>query len=308
MIYTVLNHYNFYMKLIYIILFTIFTTSVYADWRNQIVGKSLDEISKKSSKFVSGLIPGEGVTEVEINYAENLDNNFQFKVLGVRDIIPNENSNLFTQFSLQNQEINNDDRIIGNLGFGYRGLSPDKSYMLGVNTFYDQDLTENHKRVGFGLEAKASYLDFSYNRYYKATNQILINAVNEEVLSGSEFNVASKLPYMAWTTFNARRYLWESDNAANDIRGMVYSLEMALTPSLNIDILKDDPRGKRPGDHTVKLTFVHPPRNTKVSMIDGFLSTEAFVKQNMQEALKDKVRRNNNLAIEIQGSVVVTRQ
>jgi len=296
------------MKLIYIIIFSVFTTSLYADFRNKITSKSLDEFTKKTSKFVSGLIPGDGVTEVEINYAENADNNFQFKVLGVRDIIPNENSNLFTQFSLQNQEINNDDRIIGNLGFGYRGLSPDKSYMLGVNTFYDQDLTENHKRVGFGLEAKASHLDFSYNRYHKVTNQILINAVNEEVLSGSEFNVASKLPYMAWTTVNARRYMWEADNAANDTKGMVYSLEMALTPSLNLDILKDDPKGKRPGDHTVKLTFVHPPRSTKASMIDGFLSTEAFVKQNMQEALKGKVRRNNNLAIEIQGSVVVTRQ
>ena len=83
---------------------------------------------------------------------------------------------------------------------------------------------------------------------------------------------------------------------------------MALTPSLNLDILKDDPKGKRPGDHTVKLIFVYPPRSTKASMIDEFLSTEAFVKQNVQEALKGKVRRNNNLAIEIQGAVVVTRQ
>ena len=276
----------------------------YADMK----ADALNKISEKTSSFVSGLIPGEGITEVEVNFAENLDNNYQFKILGVRDIIPNDNSNLFTQFSLQNQEVNNNDRLIGNLGFGYRTLSSDQSMMFGVNTFYDQDLTEKHKRVGYGLEAKAAYLDFTYNRYQKATTSKIINGSNEEVLSGNEFNIASQLPYMEWTTFNARKYQWKADNAANDTKGFVYSLEMALTPSLNLDILKDDPKGKASGDHTVKLIFIHPPKNSNTTMVDGFFSSEAFVKQNMQEKLKDKVRRNNNLAVEIQGSITVARQ
>ena len=130
--------------------------NAYADVKSSV----LEKASSKVSSTVSNLIPGEGLTEVDISYRENLDNNIEINILGVRDILSGENSNLFTQFSLHNQEINNDDRIIGNLGFGYWFLNSDQSMMFGANTFYDQDLSENHKRVGFGLEAKASMLNF----------------------------------------------------------------------------------------------------------------------------------------------------
>jgi hypothetical protein len=36
------------------------------------------------------------------------------------------------------------------------------------------------------------------------------------------------------------------------------------------------------------------------------VAQEAFVKKNMKDTLKDKVRRNNNLAVEIQGSIIIT--
>jgi hypothetical protein len=34
----------------------------------------------------------------------------------------------------------------------------------------------------------------------------------------------------------------------------------------------------------------------------------AFVKENMEDRLKEKVRRNNNLVVEIQGAVIITSQ
>jgi hypothetical protein len=40
-------------------------------------------------------------------------------------------------------------------------------------------------------------------------------------------------------------------------------------------------------------------------MQDG-LSKLAFEKQNMEAKLKDKVKRDNNIVIEIQGSVIIT--
>ena len=272
-----------------------------------IKGASLNKISEKVSSTVSSLIPGEGITEVEVNYSENYDNNYQFKILGVRDIIPQDNSNLFTQFSLQNQEINNNDRIIGNLGFGYRFLNSDQSKMTGFNTFYDQDFTEDHKRIGYGIEAKAAYLDLNYNVYQKVSNQKLINGTKEQALNGKEFNVSSQIPYMSWARFNLRDYIWETELGSNDTKGNVYSLEMALTPTLSLDILENDPNRKAPSEKSVKLIFVYPPRDTKTALTDGFFSKEAFVKQNMQKKLKEKVRRTNNLAVEIQGSIIATR-
>ena len=56
-----------------------------------------------------------------------------------------------------------------------------------------------------------------------------------------------------------------------------------------------------------KLVFVHPPReDNKPSLSEQAISTEKFVKRNMENNLKDKVRRNNNLVVEIQGSVTFT--
>ena len=272
-------------------------------------GVSLNKISEKVSSTVSNLIPGEGLTEVDVKLRDdnNGNGNYEFKILGVRDILPSDNSNLFTQFSLHTQEINSDKRIIGNLGLGYRFLNSDQSMMFGANTFYDQDLEENHKRVGLGFEAKAAMLDFNYNLYQKATNQLVISGTNEQVLSGQEYNITSQIPYMPWSTFNFQGYRMENEKATQDVKGNIYSLEMALNPSLQFDILKDVSSVDGQEDEwEYMLTFTHPPRENKSTLADGLTSDEAFVKTDMQASLKDKVRRNNNLAVEIQGAITFT--
>ena len=40
-------------------------------------------------------------------------------------------------------------------------------------------------------------------------------------------------------------------------------------------------------------------------MQDGF-SNVAFEKENIEKKLKDKVKRNNNMTVEVQGSIIVT--
>ena len=94
----------------------------------------MSEISGKVSEIISNLIPGEGVTEasVQIRERENPD----FEILAVRDILSSSESNLFTQFSLHNHEVQGDERFIGNLGVGYRTLNDDKSMMFGIISFY----------------------------------------------------------------------------------------------------------------------------------------------------------------------------
>ena len=274
-----------------------------------IKGASLNKISEKVSSTVSNLIPGEGLTEVDVKLLDdnNGNGNYEFKRLGVRDILPSDNSNLFTQFSLHTQEINSDKRIIGNLGLGYRFLNSDQSMMFGANTFYDQDLEENHKRVGLGFEAKAAMLDFNYNLSQKATNKLVISGTNEQVLSGQEYNITSQIPYMPWSTFNFQGYRMENEKATQDVKGNIYSLEMALNPSLQFDILKDVSSVDGQEDEwEYMLTFTHPPRENKSTLADGLTSDEAFVKTDMQASLKDKVRRNNNLAVEIQGAITFT--
>lgn len=294
-----------------ILIITIIAIFLGVNAHADIKGVSLNKISEKVSSTVSNLIPGEGLTEVDVKLRDdnNGNGNYEFKILGVRDILPSDNSNLFTQFSLHTQEINSDKRIIGNLGLGYRFLNTDQSMMFGANTFYDQDLEEGHKRVGFGLEGKAAILDLNYNHYQKATNMKLVSGVKEQTLSGQEYNISSQLPYMPWTTFNFQGYRFENEKAAQDTKGNIYSLEMALNSSLQFDIDKDVSSVNGAEDEwNYKLTFTHPPKENKPTLLDGAVTQEAFVKKNMKNSLKGKVRRNNNLAVEIQGAVVITRK
>ena len=303
------------MKIIFAfyILMLCSVTSVRADLTPDIV--AISNVGEKATKFVSGLIPGEGLTEVDISIrdsnfirgARDGESVFQYSILGVRDIALKENSNLFTQFSLHNQDINNDQRIIGNLGFGYRFLNSDQSMMFGANTFYDQDLSEGHKRLGAGLEAKAAMLDFNYNLYQKATNMKVVSGNKEQTLSGQEYNISSQIPYMSWATFNYQGYRWENEKAQQDNKGNIRSLEMVLSPSLQFTAAQDVSSVDGQDDvNNYKLTFIHPPRNNQASLLDGAIAQEAFVKKDMQAALKDKVRRNNNLAVEIQGAIIFT--
>jgi hypothetical protein len=288
------------------ILILILTLSISTVANADVKGQALSNVSGKISSIIGNLMPGDGVTEVSVEIDED---DTQFEILGVRDISSKENSNLFTQFSIHTQEVNNDDRYIGNLGLGYRFLNADQSMMFGVNSFYDRDILEDHSRVSFGLEAKSSILDFTLNKYIKTTNMLVVNNTEEQALSGLDYNISSQVPYMPWTVFNYQGYKWENEKAVQDTKGKVYSLEMALSPSLQFDLSRDvsSVSGVEDTD-IVKLTFVYPPRENKTTLSDGFVSNLAFEKKNMKNTLKEKVRRNNNIVIEVQGSVIVTSQ
>ena len=291
------------MKKILVLILTLFISSVA---NADVKGQALNKAAGKISSTIGSLIPGDGVTEVSVEIDEN---NTDFEILGVRDISSKENSNFFTQFSIHTQEVNNDDRYMGNLGFGYRFLNTDQSMMFGINSFYDRDIKEDHSRVSFGLEAKSSLLDFTLNKYIKTTNMLVVNSTEEQALSGLDYNISSQVPYMPWTVFNFQGYRWENEKALQDTKGRVYSLEMALLPSLQFDLSRDVSSVSGVDDaDIVKLTFIYPPRENKPTLQDGLVSNVAFEKENMKEKLKEKVRRNNNIVIEVQGSVIVTSQ
>ena len=112
---------------------------------------------------------------------------------------------------------------------------------------------------------------------------------------------------MPWKTFIFQGYRLENEKAAQDQKGKIYSLEMALNPSLQFNIENDRSSVEGQDDEwSYNLTFSYPPKNNKPTLLNGATSDEMFVKANMKDKLRDKVRRNNNLAVEIQGSIIVT--
>ena len=185
--------------------------------------------------------------------------------------------------------------------------------MIGFNSFYDHDLTDGHKRASLGFEARASTLDFNFNQYHALTGMQNVlgrgaTATREEqALGGLDYRLASQMPYMPWAEISWKGYQIESDKAKNNIKGDIYSLGLALTPTLQLDLSKDQSTSGTEDVSRGSLSFIYPPRENKPTLLDGF-SEEAWFEESMQNKLSQKVERNNNLTVEIQGAVIFTKK
>ncbi len=276
------------MNRFFLFIFLIFTTA-----------SNSGEISSKVSEYVSNLIPGEGDTEVSIDLREN--NKPDYSILAVREIQKTEDGNFFTQFSFFNTEKNNDERLVGNLGFGKRILSDDKTMMTGFNAFIDYDDIGN-ARSSLGLEARNAVLEFGYNYYFG-----IDDGTDEKVLDGYDLRLASQIPYMHWADIFINAYEWEGRDR-DDIKGTKIGSELLLNPNLNLELAYDDKdKAGLKDEWYAKIMFIHPPR-TGPSLQDGFLSSDTWKeKKDMSGELLTKVKRNNKIVVEFKGLSTISR-
>ena len=286
-------------KLIFITCLSLFTTFAYADTSNDIINK----LSDKVSSFVENTLGGD--TEFSLEFPEN--DEVELELLKFKELDSSENQNSFSQLSLHTQEVNDDTRFILNLGYGQRYISSDKSMITGINAFVDYD-TEGHARTSLGVEAKAPILELIGNYYLGLSGVEKIDGTNEKVLDGYELNLSSQLPYMPWTRINIQNYDFEKDKASENTGGNLVSLELNLSPSIQIEASRNfiDTTGVE-DEENFKIVYYNPPRN-KSSLQDGFLSSTAFEKGDVEAKMKDKVRRRNAMTIEVQGAVILTKQ
>ena len=99
---------------------------------------------------------------------------------------------------------------------------------------------------------------------------------------------------------------WEAKKGSSDQKGNIYSLELDVTNSVEIVASLDKSSLKGVDDETsVNINYVYPPKDKTMVMSDG-LSNDMFEKRNMEQKLKEKVRRRNKMAMEIQGSIILT--
>ena len=264
--------------------------------------------AKDFSEFFNNFVPGEGLTEAQIDFTDADDGEITFNILMLRNIEKTDTSNFFTQFSIQSQDVGqNDLRYVGNLGLGYRFLNDDNSLMIGANVFYDRDFEHDHERGSIGFEAKGGNLEINYNLYEDISLQQVANKRKEQSLGGYDFNVSSQVPFMPWARLNYTSYEWDADLASTNTKGEKYSSEFNLTPSLVFEYEYDESGNSGDDITSGKFTFVYPPRDNKPTIASGF-SSQAFTYSNVSDKLNDKVKRKNKLVIETQGSVIITKQ
>ena len=253
-----------------------------------------DDISKKiteyTSEYISNLIPGEGLTEVSINLREN--NKPDFNILGTREIQKTDNGNYFMQFSLFSHEQNNDERYTGNLGFGKRILSNDKTLITGFNTFIDHDDNGN-TRASIGAELKGAVLELTSNYYMGISN-----GTDEKVLDGYDFQLTSQVPHLHWANAFVNTYQWDGIDR-EDIKGTKIGSEFSLTSTLNLEIAYDDKDKKGLEDeYYAKVQFIYPPKEGPTAL-DG-VSEEMWADNkdmsgNYYLKLRDKIKLWLNL-------------
>ena len=286
-------------KITIIICLSLFTTFAYADAANDI----LNRLSEKISSIVENTLGGD--SEFSLEFPE--DDDVELEILKFKELDSSDGKNSFSQISLHTQEVNDDTRFILNLGYGQRYISSDKSMITGMNAFIDYD-TEGHARTSLGVEAKAPILELTGNYYLGLSGVEKIDGTNEKVLDGYELNLSSQLPYMPWTRINIQNYDFEKDKASENTGGNLVSLELNLSPSIQIEASRNfiDTTGVE-DEENFKIVYYNPPRN-KSSLQDGFLSSTAFEKGDIDAKMKDKVRRRNAMTIEVQGAVILTKQ
>ncbi len=122
-------------------------------------GMASSEVSAQTQEWLSRF----GTARVQINVDDKLSlaSSSLDLLLPVHDT---EKHLLFTQGSIHRT----DDRNQANLGVGVRRFNDD--YMVGVNSFFDHDLSRSHSRLGVGVEYWRDYLKLSANGYHRLSN------------------------------------------------------------------------------------------------------------------------------------------
>ncbi|HAP0140276.1 TPA: LysM peptidoglycan-binding domain-containing protein [Escherichia coli] len=122
--------------------------------RGEITGVAGNKIQQWLNQF--------GTARVQLN----TDKNFSLKNSQLDLLIPlyeQKEHLIFTQGSIHRTN----ERTQSNLGFGYRKFADD--WMLGVNAFFDYDLSRDHARLGLGGEYWRDFLKLGVNTYYGIT-------------------------------------------------------------------------------------------------------------------------------------------
>lgn len=118
-----------------------------------------------------------GTAKVQLN----VNDKFQLDGSAVDVLVPlydNQKSLLFSQLGVRNK----DSRNTVNMGAGVRTYQD--NWMLGANTFFDNDITGKNRRVGVGAEAWTDYLPLSANSYFGTTSAGISHEILPTTMNG----------------------------------------------------------------------------------------------------------------------------
>ena len=183
------------------------------------------------------------------------------------------------------------DRETLNLGYGKRFFNTDKSFLYGLNLFYDHELDYDHQRASIGGEIKSSILELNTNHYFAISNQRTgKNSKKEEAADGYDFELGAHIPYVPSAKIFAKIFEYEIPGGS-DFEGVEYTSSIDIPNSgFNVEVGFKDYGNKSYDDQWfVNLTF----KLSNINKNTKFISEEAFERISMKDKKYDKVRREN---------------
>ena len=186
-----------------VILSLLIATSVHAV---DLEAKATEKLSALKDRKINGF--SNKVSESIASFAKNNFNSLKyldfsidaeeyskptFSIMSVTKLLELGNGGtIFNQTSLNTHD--SDETI--NIGLGARKLLFDNKLIFGINTFYDHQFDENHKRIGLGAETISSLFDLRGN-YYNAMSDLRTNkegSYKERALDGWDLRGDYHLP------------------------------------------------------------------------------------------------------------------
>ena len=255
-------------------------TNKVANELNSIKNNSINNAVKSLENLITDLVPN---TEISITGAEQLKP--QYEILTVQPLRDDGENITFFQGSLLRWD---GDRDTINLGLGQRKLLLNKNILVGLNAFYDHELTIDHSRLGLGGEFLTSVGEFRINNYYANSNQRLNAGNAEEAMSGSEYEFGTHVPYIPKLKVFGKKFNWDAGSANLD--GETYSAQFShgsLVLEAGVDQFDS-------GEDRAffKITLAPSKGETSSSKI---IQDVAYRLDSVEEQKLTKVRRENKI-------------
>jgi len=284
-----------------------FSLNATADDSEQIKSSLMSRMTSATGSFISSgigalLTPNFDTVEVSTNLKEG-DSTVDIGVL--KAFGDNPNSFLFNQINLNRY----DKRTTLNLGFGYRRLNADETWLTGVNAFYDHEFPNDHKRNGFGFEVVSSVLESRVNSYNGTTGYIKDKSgIDSKVLDGRDMSFKVALPYLPGMMLGMNAIEWKGIDGLKDQKIRKYSLGGSLSDNLSLSYVRTDYKDASKNDtDSISLNYTWAfgqEKHVRPSLFT--LADKAYEFKKLGAERYDLVKRENNLVKKKSGTLTVT--
>ncbi|MEX9870090.1 invasin domain 3-containing protein [Providencia huaxiensis] len=214
---------------------------------------------------------------------------------------------LFTQHNLHRT----DGRLQTNNGIGVRRFTPES--MMGINAFFDHDLSRYHSRLGFGAEYAQDFLKLSANTYLRTSAwrsaPELKNDYNARPANGWDLHAEGWLPSYPNIGGNLKFEQYFGDDVALFGKDKRQKDPLATTVGINwtpfslVTLSAEQKISGGLSETNAKVQFTWALGKSLAEQLDPSKVGDA---RRLMGSRYDFVNRNNNIVLEYQKKTLIT--